>query len=362
LAAVLAVVLGEVQPQQIDTPIAMPSHLLPLAGELEPRAAYRVTVFVNFDGAQLVAGNEDSRANETAIAELAGAFPPYGGTTHRAAVLQAVQQDFDPYDVVVVDNRPSTGNYTMAMVGPVDAGDALGLALLDCDDRIANNIVFAFHGDGDNRSAASQANTISQEVAHSYGLEHVEHQGDLMYPMSTGGDPAFLDLCTAIVPAPEIGCPAQHAVYCPEAQQNSHRELLGRFGARTPDDVDPAVEITQPDNEDELDVGADFDIVAAATDERGLANVVLFVNESNIGGRTVSPYTWHVDDMPMGVFDMYVIAIDNGGNMTKSDTVTIYVGVDSPRKDDEHGCSVGGGAPGLAGLAFLAIGLRRRRR
>jgi MYXO-CTERM domain-containing protein len=377
LAAVLAVAEGDVQPPPtrdglerdhpelpwIDETRSIASDDdLPFAAAPSPRAAQRATLYVNFDGAHLLPGNEDARANETAIPEYVGNFPPYGGTSQRAAVLQAVQLDFDAYDIVVVDSRPAAGEYTMAMVGPLDEGSTLGIALLDCDDRYANNIVYAFHGDGDGYSPASQANTISQEVAHSYGLEHVNHQGDLMYPMSTGGDPAFLDLCVPIVPSPDIGCPGQHAQYCPEAQQNSHRELLGRFGARTPDDVDPAVAIVEPHHEDELDVGADFDIVADAIDERALANVVLFVNESNIGGRTQAPYTWHVDDMPMGVFDMYVIAVDAAGNMSRSETVTIYVGVDSPRKEEEHGCRIGGDAPGVAWLAIALFGLRRRRR
>jgi Big-like domain-containing protein len=334
-----------------------------LTGEVMPRAAQRATVFVNFDGAELVAGNDDARANATAIDELVGTFPGYGGTSGRAAVLQAVEHDFDPYDVVIVDHRPDSGNYTMAMVGPVDSGRTLGIALLDCDDRFPNNIVFAFHGDGDGYTAASQANTISQELAHSVGLEHVDQSGDVMFPMSTGGDPAFLDQCSGIVPAPEIACPGQHAVHCEPGGQNSHRELLSRFGPRTPDDEDPAVTIVDPHHEDEFEVGADFDIVASAVDERAIANVVLFVDEGNVGGRTEAPYTWHVDDMPMGVFDMYVIAIDDAGNMSRSETVTIYVGVDSPRQDDERGCRLGAASPGHAWLGLLlALGLRRRRR
>ncbi|MBC8072925.1 MAG: Ig-like domain-containing protein [Deltaproteobacteria bacterium] len=349
--------------QWIGDPRLLPADALELVGEVTPRAAQRATVFVNFDGAELVAGNDDARANSTAITELAGSFPDYGSGSGRAAVLQAVERDFDLYDVVLVDHRPSSGNYTMAMVGPVDSGSTLGIALLDCDDRFPNNVVFAFHGEGDGYTAASQANTISQELAHSFGLEHVDQSGDVMFPMSTGGDPAFLDQCSGIVPAPEITCPAQHAVHCEPGGQNSHRELLSRFGPRTPDDEDPAVRIVDPEHEDELEVGADFDIVASAVDERAIANVVLFVDEGNVGGRTEAPYTWNVQDMPMGVFDMYVVAIDDAGNMSRSETVTIYVGVESPRRDDERGCRLGAASPGRAWLGLLlAIGLRRRRR
>jgi MYXO-CTERM domain-containing protein len=329
-------------------------------------AASRGVVFVNFDGAELLFGNDDARDDTTVLSELAGPFPAYGGTSQRDATLQAVRSDFAAYDVLVVDTRPSSGNYTMAMVGPYDAGTTLGIAPLDCRDSFPNNIVFAFHGDGDGYTSTAQANTISQEVAHSFGLEHVADQRDIMYPVSTGGDPGFLDECVKIVPSPDIVCGSQHEEHCPSGEQSSHRELLARFGPAVP--IDPAetvVEIVAPDDGEELDVAEPFDIVAASVDGRPFANVVLFVDESNIGGRTQAPYTWRVEGLTEGIYTAYVIAIDDGGIMSRSESIEIFVGVENPDDDDEGGgCRVGDAqrVPAWSLVTFGLLWLRRRRR
>lgn len=329
-------------------------------------AASRGVVFVNFDGAELFFGQDDARNDTTVLSDMAGPFPAYGGSSQQGATLQAVRNDFAAYDVIIVDSRPSSGNYTMAMVGPYEAGTVLGVAPLDCRDSFPNNIVFAFHGDGDGYTSTGQANTISQEVAHSYGLEHVADQRDIMYPVSTGGDPAFLDLCVTIVPSPDIVCGDQHEEHCPAGEQSSHRELLDRFGPSMPlDPAETVVEITAPGDGDELDIDEPFDIVARSIDGRPFANVVLFVDESNIGGRTQSPYTWRVVGLPEGIYDAYVIAIDGGGIMSKSEPIEIFVGVDNP-DNDEGGCRVGD-APSEAGLPWWLAGfgfgwlIRRRR-
>lgn len=335
--------------------------------------AERGVVFVNFDGATLEYGQDDARSNRTVLQELAGDFPAYGGGSGPAAALQAVIADFAAYDVVIVDQRPSSGNYTMAMVGPHDAGTVLGIAPLDCYDGAPNNVVFAFHGADDGYSAASQANTISQEIAHSFGLEHVDHGGDIMYPVSAGGDPSFLDECLPIVPAPDIACVDQHADHCPAGQQNAHRELLQRFGPVAP--AEPSTDtiaVVAPDDGAEFEVGEPFDIVAQSIDGRAFSNVVLFVDEANIGGRTASPYTWAVDGLTEGVYQAYVIGIDGAGTMWRSESIEMFVGVDNPARDDGGGgCRLAGRATASgsgahptawAALGLLAFGLIRRRR
>ena len=338
-----------------------------------PQLASRGVVFLNFEGATLTFGQDDARSDITVLEDLAGPFPAYGGTTQRAATLQSVQTDFAAYDMLIVDARPTAGSYTMAMIGPLEAGTVLGVAPLDCRDQFPNNIVFAFHGDGDGYTASAQANTISQEIAHSYGLEHVDQMGDIMYPVSSGGDPGFLDACFDVVPAPEIVCGDQHADHCPAGQQNSHRELLQRFGpVAPPDPASMAITLTAPDDGDEIDVDEPFDIVAASIDGRPFANVVLFVDEANIGGRTQSPFTWRVEGLAAGVYEAYVIGIEASGAMSRSDTIEIFVGVDNPDRDDSDGCHVAGPTPGRGhgrarlepwlGLVLVGPYLIRRRR
>lgn len=338
-------------------------HARDLQAETPVHAASRGVVYVNFEGAELFFGNDDARDDTTVLAEMAGLFPAYGGTSQRDATLQAVRSDFAAYDVLIVDQRPSSGSYTMAMVGPYDAGSVLGVAPLDCRDAMPNNVVFAFHGDADGYTSTAQANTISQEVAHSFGLEHVDDQRDIMYPVSTGGDPAFLDACVDIVPSPEIVCGTQHEEHCPAGQQSSHRELLTRFGPATPlDPAETVVELTAPDDGEEIDVDEPFDIVARSVDGRPFANVVLFVDEANVGGRTQAPYTWHIDGLAEGIYVAYVIAIDDGGIMARSESIEIFVGIDNPDNDGGGGCRVGARTPASTWLVGLVLLCARRRR
>ncbi|MBX7077951.1 MAG: hypothetical protein K1X88_02115 [Nannocystaceae bacterium] len=326
-------------------------------------AARRAVLYVNFDGAALSYGLDDSHANITAIEERAGQFPDYGGTSQRAAVLQAVAADFDGYDVVIVDERPDGGDYTMAMVGPAGEKGVLGVALLDCNDDSPNNIVFAYHSDGDGYSAASQANTISQEVAHSFGLEHVDHPGDIMYPQSTGGDPVFLDACLPIVPPDDIVCTAQHRRHCDPGYQNAFRELYELLGPSRSDDEPPVVYLSAPADGAELPAAEPFEITARAFDDHAIGNVVLFVDDVNVGSDMVAPYTWPISGQQEGIVEVYAIAVDEAGNMARSDTIELYVGIENPDADHHRGCAVAAPRALSAWAAMLALlGLRRRRR
>src|SRR5690606_18322965 len=184
-------------------------------------------VFVNFDGANLTEGWDDARNDVTQIGELAGAFAAYGAGSKRDAVMQAVRADWAPFNVVITDTRPGSGDYTMNMTGPTNpfGGGVLGIAPLDCNDsQTHNNITYAFHSASDSYSAAVTATTIGQEVAHSYGLEHVDQPADIMNPYNAGGDASFTDVCIPIVQG--VVCGSQHAAERgSSSQQHSHAEL-----------------------------------------------------------------------------------------------------------------------------------------
>ena len=207
--------------QSRGNPIPMPADAPKLNADNNPvtGGSYAGVIFVNFDGATLTSGSDDSRDNVTGIGALVGPYAPYGEGAKRDATFQAVREDWAAYNVSVVDQRPAGGDYTMNMTGPTNpyGGNILGIAPLDCNDAgTHNNITYAFHSVGDSHSASTQATTVSQEVAHSYGLEHVNNGSDIMNPSNVGGDASFLDMCIDVVPAPMIGilCTAQHMAEC----------------------------------------------------------------------------------------------------------------------------------------------------
>src|SRR5690606_18073093 len=146
------------------------------------------------------------------------------------------------YKVTITDTRPPAGNYTMGVFSPTNpfGGGVLGIAPLDCNDQLARNIVFAYHSANDQFQAATQATTMSQEIAHAYGLEHVKEPNDIMNPYNAGGDPAFLDKCLAYDQGGGgIQCNQQHNEFCGGSGQNSHAELTALFGQAAPDLTPP---------------------------------------------------------------------------------------------------------------------------
>ncbi len=335
-----AVGLGQTRAAPI--PVPRDKH-----ADTAPKAIKQGLLFVNFEAITLTMGNDDSRTDVSSI--FAGEFVAFGGgDAERAAVMAAVRTDWEPYDLVITESRPAAGDYTMNVTSPTNpfgsGSGVLGIAPLDCMDMMApNNVTFAFHGAGDGFSPATVATTIGQEVAHSYGLEHVNNPADIMNPQNSGGDPTFRDECIAIVDGGAgIFCPDQHATHCGEpTMQNSHLELLEIFGSSIPDTQAPLVRITTPNDGAEYEVGANFRIEVTVTDDNAVASVQLFDGETSLMQDTSEPYGWDVVQIPEGVYEFTVKATDPSTNEAISDVVTVYVGLPAPEPESD-GTGTGG--------------------
>ncbi|HET6584440.1 MAG TPA: Ig-like domain-containing protein [Nannocystaceae bacterium] len=335
--------------QSRGDPIPVPADAPRLRSQQSPKfGGTPGRIFVNFDGANLSSGYDDSTQDVTQIGECAGSFAAYGNGAKRDATMQAVRDDWAAYNVTVVDARPASGDYTMCMVGPSNpfGGGVLGIAPLDCDDQQThNNITYAFHSENDQFDASTTATTIGQEVAHSYGLEHVDEPGDIMNPYNAGGNPSFTDQCIGIVQG--IVCGSQHAAECgSQSQQNSHQELLTLFGPSAPDNSSPTVTITYPADGAEFDAGSDFEITVDASDDIAIENVTLYNNGTEQSSDASSPYGWAVNDIPEGTYEFYVEASDPSGNISMSATVTIGVGGAPSTTANDDGGSDGGADDG----------------
>ncbi len=328
--------------QSRGDPVPVPHEAPRLRWPGHPQAASQGRIFLNFDGAQLSSGWDDSHTDTTQIGECAGSFAAYGDGAKRDAVVQAVHEDWAPFNVLIVDTRPGSGDYTMCMVGPSNpfGGGVLGIAPLDCDDsQTHNNIVYAFHSVNDGFDASTTATTIGQEVAHSYGLEHVDEPGDVMNPYNAGGDPSFTDQCIGVVGG--VVCGGQHAANCgSQSSQNSYQELMNLFGPSAPDTQQPTVSITAPSDGAVFDVGASFEITVDANDDVGIEQVVLFNGDEQIESDASSPYGWTVNNAPAGTYVFHVEASDAAGNVSSSNTVMVTVG-DAPA---DGGADATGGA------------------
>lgn len=320
--------------QSRGDPVPVPPELV---GEVEPHTAEQAVIFVSFDAMTLI-GGEDSHTNASMIYQ--GEVAEFGGSgTERAALMEAVRIDWAAYNVLVVDQRPASGDYTMNVTTPTNpfGGGVLGIAPLDCMDAMKNNVTFAFHGAGDGFSAATQATTVGQEVAHSYGLEHVDEPADVMNPVNAGGDPTFMDECLALSGGGGQ-CAMQHEAQCGNGTtQNSHKELLELFGPAIPDTQAPTVTITAPVDQAMFQAGASFSIMVDAADDSAIAQVQLFNKEAALQTDLNSPYGWEVADIPPGMYVFKVVATDITGNTAESNIVNVYVGVPPDADTGESG-------------------------
>jgi MYXO-CTERM domain-containing protein len=350
-----------------------------LGAPLNPRSAETRRIFINFDGPLLEFGSQDdARRNLTRASDLVGQMEPFGGSAvDRLAVVQAVRNDFAAYNVAVTSNRPADGDYIMAVVGPNRPRGSyweqlLGTAFLDCwDAQTVNDVSFAFHDASLEREASAIARTISQEVAHGLGLEHVNDPGDVMYPSSADGDPAFKSGCMQVVPASGIGiaCTGQHVEVCGASdRQNSHGELLMLLGPSTPDTRLPDVELEQPLDGSEFELATDFMVRAHAGDDGAIDRLVLYKDGEAVAEDLEYPFEWRMNETERGAVEYYVEAHDLSGNVAWSIPVTVFVGMEAPqrgnpRTDEGLGCRVAGDStPPLSLLSLVLLAAIRRRR
>lgn len=315
-------------------PRPIPEHLGGLTQVPPPPSAAGVAksnvFFLNYDGVTIkFTGQEDDATQDiTQFQEFAINYGSYGAGAKRAASFQALQSDWSKYAVTVTDQRPGNGNYTMCVNSPTvpaiyQGQGVLGVAPLDCNDSQARNIVFAYHSDNDEFSAATQATTMSQEIAHSYGLEHVNQPNDIMNPYNAGGDPSFLDQCLSL--SPGAMCNGQHNQFCGGGAQNSHQELVWLFGLSEPDGTPPTVMITNPQNGAMFEAGAMFEIQATASDNVGVAEVELFINGASEQTDASEPFSWTVQGIPAGDYCFKATARDLSDNAADSAEVCITV-------------------------------------
>ena len=337
-------------------------------------------IFVNFDGETLTAGMDSAQNNVTQIPGLDGPFAPYGEGPMRDAVMQAVRADWEAYNFIIVDTRPEKGEYVMNMTGPTNpfGGGVLGVAPVDCwNQQTHSNVTFAFHSADDGTSAAITATTIGQEVAHSFGLEHVDEPNDIMNPYNAGGDPTFIDECIVIVGG--ATCAEQHMQFCGgNLAQNAHSELLAMFGPAIVDMEGPSILITAPFDGMEYDQGSDYNVVATINDDSLIASATLFDNGVPVGTDMAEPWGFPISGAAAGDHVYTVTAVDEHGNEGSSQPVTITVvspdgtgGEEAetegdPGADgDAEGCGCRTSSPVGPGSAFallLVLGAIRRRR
>jgi hypothetical protein len=215
-------------------------------------AAGSQVLYLNFsDGTEevLQADVDDASENRSMMGSVmpypAFTWPGADAPAPRARLVKEItgliDEAFAPYDIIVTSTRPAAGPYTMVMIGGEPAlfkmePRVAGVAFMDCENRQARNVVFAFPATL-NGSKHGLFTTIAQEAAHALGLQHSSDPNDLMYPRVDLSQRSFQDRESQVA-SPQ---------YCEQQTQNSHRRLLELLGAWAGGDKSSALAITGTD-------------------------------------------------------------------------------------------------------------------
>jgi uncharacterized protein (TIGR03382 family) len=367
--------------------------LVETAGTQEVAAS--LYIYLNKNGATLSpGGNNNSGTNVSTIVPSTRNFPAWNvSPADWAIVVTATQEMFAPFNVIVSDVAPPPGTRHIeslfggtaadalpaAQVPPPNQGVILGVSpfTTDCS-IIEDSIVFTFAASAVQvgQSMREIAEIAAQEIAHSFGLDHVLNASDPMTYLPYNGNRSFK--------AGAVSCGEDQPRQCglvlqgfPACRPNQDSvalltERLGPGGLPT-DTTPPTVSINAPRDNDIVPPG--FDVYAAANDNIAVTSVELYIDDLLIDSATSTPYTFSTPtSLALGGHEVTIIATD--GQQQAIQTINVIVDddadpVDPPppggNGDDGDnvvigGCSAGGGGGAGLFLAFALIGLVRRRR
>jgi hypothetical protein len=382
LASLLALALVADVDRSVWTP-ALPSA--PLQDSDRPRAAgTQEILYVNFDGGVLLGGcGNQAHYNCSTLADLFDGYvgPFTGNETQRISILQATRKAVEDFGVRVTVARPSDDvDYTMVMYGNLGSQDFAGIApYIDCEDVHANDTSFCAAFDTSNTGST----VILQEAAHTWGLEHVDAEFDVLNPFKSSGlHQSFTDECHRIVSNTDLqptpgACNQVHVRFCDTGFQNSYQEMKYLFGEPVPDTTAPQLEITSPIDGESYVLPITVPLLGRITDDLDpqFYHIEIFVvtaqGEQPLTERDDVDLDLLLENPPADDYELRVVVSDEAGNRGESRvSFTILAeGSELPSDDeneiiDDGGESCGIGSPRgpwSLGLALLVAGRRRRR-
>ena len=336
---------------------------LPADGTAPAVAASR-TVFLNRNGITVSPGTNDARTNRSTIPKQQTTIPPWNvGAATWAATVTCMREIFAPFNIAIVETDPGDVPHIEAVFGgsPTQFGMPSTLAGLspftsDCA-VIESSIVFTFMG-------VLPADPIlacevqAQEVAHSYGLDHVLLASDPMSYQPYERRRWFQNQDASCGEDDARPCGLNGSV-CRQ-KQNSVALLLQRVGLRgqAGDTVAPTVDIMSPS--DGQTVPPAFDVSFTASDNARVAMASLYIDGVPSGTAVMAPFSISTSGLSEGTHKLRIVATDGLQEKAKEITVTVSAAM----SEGVGGCAAGGGGGSAGAGLLLALGalVRRSRR
>lgn len=209
----------------------------------EPAASSSSLIFLNrcAGGCTVGPGTDDSRTDTSSLLGRTVTISEFQhGDQAWDAVVACVTEIYRPFGIEVTDVDPGSAPHFEAIVAgapqEIGASEIGGVAPFACG-VIENAVTYSFaniYG-----SVQDICETVAQETAHSFGLEHEYLCEDAMTYLTGCGSKAFRD-----VDAP-CGEMAARECACGGETQNSYRHLMREFGGLPV--PEPAVESGEVD-------------------------------------------------------------------------------------------------------------------
>lgn len=369
---------------------AGPAGTLPIAGAsrsteaAHPRVTAPQLLYINFDGAVLQSGcGNDAHYDCSTLANIFdGYIGPYNGNLNqRLAIVQAARKAVADFGVRVVARRPPDDiDYTMVIYGDLGDQSFAGVApYIDCDDLRPGDTSFTDAFAGSNTGSV----VILQEAAHTWGLEHVDAEQDILNPFKSQGSQDFLDQCFPIVANTALeatagSCNQVHTKFCEAGFQNSYQEMLLLFGPHIPDVSPPEFSLRYPEDGDVFVAPTSFAMRGDVDDNLHpqYYTVQIYRDDQLLQETTAAGVDFVISDPEPGEYNLRIVVIDEEGNASE-DAVSFTVlpeGSELPPDPDEaldnndsgQSCSLPARPSQRFGM-FAALGVigmlgRRRRR
>lgn len=324
-AAEHAIEIGRPVTSYVNVPdIEITHHAVIFGGP----ASSALPIYLNRFGGSYTCGNDDSATNRSSVicGGDSGDIGSFSGSDNQwNFVRDCVSDMFAPFNVYVTDLEPTGVDYVEAVVGgvPQDAGmpnGVGGVAPFSCG-LIPNGIVYAF-SDVYGNDMQGVCETVAQEVAHAFGLDHQFLCEDPMTYLGGCGDKSFQDVyaqCGEFEPR-ECQCTGTDG---DASTQNSVQEMLQTLGASDgtpppPPPVDtevPVVSLGAPDADAILPANSTINVSITATDDTQLTLVELdwdFSGETFFCPATVNQ-TGNYECFKEGNTYTWSIAVGTGG-------------------------------------------------
>lgn len=297
------------------------------------------TIFMNRcpGGCTLTPGSDGTQNQSDIIGNSTRHISQFGGTDAQwNAIVSCVKQTYAPFNVTIVDQRPASGDYHTAIVAglPSEAGQpsgVLGVSPFSCG-YLPNAISFSFANSALSSPAgheyadlADACWTVSQETAHSWGLDHKHDAKDPMTYLPSP-DPTMLKVFQNQAGSCGEGSPrACNCTYNNStASMNSFALILATFGSGTPDSTPPTVSFQLPAASASIMPG--FSVIANATDNVGISRVELRIDGNLAGTSTVAPFQFTTSTaITQGSHTLELTAYDLSDNTGKA-TETVQYG------------------------------------